>query len=80
MQWFQVPKEEPSIIFPNGAVIEDPNGVYKILSFEKQDKIHKYKVEILEQKIPFPTYANVDPKNHTYIVLAQNLSRIKRKE
>ena len=53
MEWYRVPKEEPSIIFPEGAVIEDERGIYKILQFRKQDnKFHLYKVEILTLKDP----------------------------
>lgn len=80
MEWFEVPKEEPSIVFPVDAVIEDQKGIYKILSMEKQDKVHKYKVEVIKQKIPIPDHMKpfIDPKIQTIIVLSQNISRIKR--
>ena len=83
MEWLHIPKvEEPSIIFPVGAIIEDMKGKYKILQFEKQDKAHKYKVEVLEQKIPIPDHMKpfIDEKIQTLIVLPQNLANIKRIE
>lgn len=80
MEWFAVPKEEPSVIFPIGSVLEDHKGKYKVLAFEKQDKVHKYKVEVLEQKAAIPKEFEMylDPKIQTLVVLAQNLDRIKR--
>ena len=80
--YFQVPQEEPSIVFPVGAIIEDEKGKYKILKFEKQQKVHKYKVEVLEQKIPIPDNLKffIDDKIQTLIILPQNLSNIRRVE
>lgn len=81
MSWFDVPTEEPSIIFPVGAVIEDATAIYKILAFEKQDKfLHKYKVEVLTQKLPIPdsVKSHIDPNNRWLIVLPQNLGGIQR--
>lgn len=80
--YFAIPKEEPSIIFPIGAIIEDVKGKYKILEFQKQDFAHKYKVEVLEQKIPIPAHAKpfMDEKIQWILVLAQNLSKITRVE
>ena len=82
MEWFAVPKEEPSVIFPIGSVLEDHKGKYKVLAFEKQDKVHKYKVEVLEQKtaIPKEFQPYLDSKIQTFVVLAQNLAHIKRIE
>ena len=81
VSWNAVPTEEPSIIFPVGAVIEDEKGRYKILSFEKQKNfIHKYQVEVLEQKIPIPDHAKpfIDEKIQWMIVFPQNLANIQR--
>ena len=80
--YFAVPKEEPSIIFPIGAIIEDVRGKYKILEFQKQDFAHKYKVEVLEQKIQPPKglVMFLDPKIQWLLVLPQNLSNITRVE
>jgi hypothetical protein len=80
--YFNIPKEEPSIIFPVGAIIEDVKGKYKILQFEKQDLTHKYKVEVLQQKIPIPNHMKpfIDEKIQWIIVLPQNLSNIIRIE
>ena len=81
--WFYIAKEEPSIIFPTGAVIEDLKGKYKILEFQKQDgKTHKYKVEVIEQKIPIPPDMQpfIDSKVQWLLVLPQNLPYIKRIE
>lgn len=82
MNWNSVPKEEPSIIFPEGAILEDVKGKYKVLKMEKQDKVHKYTVEVLEQKIPIPDRLKffIDDKIQTLIVLAHNLSNIQRIE
>ena len=79
--WFAVPTEEPSIVFPIGAIIEDEKGRYKILAFEKQkDFLHKYKVEVLEQKIPIPSHLlpHIDEKIQWLLVLPQNLHKIQR--
>ena len=80
--WLNIPTEEPSIIFPIGAVIEDHKGIYKILEFKKQDKIHKYKVEVIKQKQPIPQnlVMFLDPKIQWLLVLPQNLESIKRIE
>lgn len=81
MEWFAVPKEEPSIIFPVGAILEDNKGTYKVLSFEKQDNlIHKYKVEVLQQKDPIPKHFKpfLDEKFQMLVVLPQNLHLIRR--
>lgn len=83
MQWFEIPKEEPSIEFPVGAILEDEKAIYKILEpVVKQKTVHKYKVEVLQQKTPIPDDLKffVDPKIQTLIVLAQNLDKIKRIE
>ena len=83
MNWLDVPTEEPSIIFPVGAVIEDEKGRYKILAFEKQKNLlHKYKVEVLQQKIPIPKACRpfIDDKIQWLIVLPQNLANITRIE
>ena len=82
MNTFATSQEEPSIIFPIGAIIEDVKGKYKILEFEKQDKAHKYKVEVLEQKIQPPQnlVMFLDPKIQYILVLPQNLPNITRLE
>lgn len=83
MNWLEVPTEEPSIMFPIGAIIEDEKGIYKIKEFQKQDNLlHKYKVEILTQKVPIPLAIKhrIDEKNHWLLVLPQNIKYIKRLE
>lgn len=82
MEWNAVPTEEPSVIFPIGAVIEDVKGKYKILEFQKQKTIHKYKVEVLETKIPPPPELKfyLDEKIQWIAVLPQNLDKITRIE
>lgn len=80
--YFAVPQEEYEQAFPVGAIIEDVKAKYKILEFHKQEKTHKYKVEVLEQKIPIPEQYKlfIDNKVHWIIVLPQNLPNIKRIE
>lgn len=84
MNAFSVPTEEPSIIFPVGAIIEDDKGIYKILEpMVKQEKAHKYKVEVIDQKIPIPANLRqfmIDTKVYWLLVLPQNLPAIKRIE
>lgn len=80
MDYFAIPKVEPSIVFPEGAIIEDTKGKYKILKLEKQGVLHKYKVEVLEQKIAVPESLKMyikDEKFQTILVLPQNLDKIK---
>lgn len=79
--WLKVPTEEPSIVFPIGAIIEDEKGIYKIIDFQKQDKVlHKYKVEVLtlKQQIPIHLRPFLDDKIQWLLVLPQNLHAIKR--
>lgn len=82
MELFQMPTEEASIIFPIGAVLEDEKGVYKVLEFQKQEFVHKYKVEVLQQKIPIPEHLKrwLDGKIQWLLVMPQNLHAIKRIE
>ena len=83
MDHFSVPKEEPSLIFPVGAVIEDCQAVYKILDFQKQDQFHKYKVQVLQRKQPIPTHIKQhidDSKPQMLLMLPQNLNKMKRIE
>ncbi len=79
---FRIPKEEPCQCFPIGAIIEDAKGIYKVLSMEKQDKAHKYKVEVIKQKIPIPDHMKpfIDEKQQVLLVLPQNLPSITRLE
>lgn len=81
MEWFHVPKEEPSIIFPVGAILEDDKAVYKILSGPDVQKVaHVYKAEVLHQKIPIPEDLKmfIDPKIQSLVILSQNVDKIKR--
>lgn len=80
MDWNTIPQEEPSIIFPIGAIIEDNKGRYKIEKFEKQKFAHKYKVEIIELWNPPPQEVSMffDRNNFWLLVLPQNLNAIKR--
>lgn len=82
MDWLKVPTEEAHIIFPIGAVIEDEKGIYKILEFEKQECIHKYKVEVLSLKKPIPPelkHYGLD-KTQWLLVMPQNINIINRIE
>lgn len=80
--YFNVPKEDYEQHFPIGAVIEDAKGKYKIVDFLKQEKIHKYKVEVLQQKIPIPDNFKpfIDEKIQWILVLPQNVKYITRIE
>ena len=81
MQWYEIPKEEPSVIFPEGAILEDDKGIYKVLKpVEKQKVAHCYTVEMLQEKIPISQDMKpfVDTKKMTFVVFAQNLDKIKR--
>jgi hypothetical protein len=82
MDWLKVPTEEASIIFPIGAVIEDEKGIYKILEFQKQECIHKYKVEVITLKTPIPPQLKHYglEKTQWLIVMPQNLKAITRIE
>lgn len=81
MQWNAVPKEFPSVIYPIGAIIEDENAVYKILSEPEEQKFaHKYKVECLKQKKPIPEEWKLFLDNTKLFVFAQNVANIKRIE
>ena len=81
MQWNSVPTEFPSVIFPIGAVVEDDNGIYKILKEpEEQGFAHKYKVACLKQKTPIPNEWKLFLDSSCLIVLAQNVANIKRIE
>ena len=81
MTWNLVPTEFPSITYPIGAVLEDDNGVYKILSEpEVQGFAHKYKVECLKQKKDIPQEWKPFVNTSILIVLAQNVANIKRIE
>lgn len=74
-----MPKEPPSILYPIGAIIEDDNGVYKILSEPVvQGFAHKYKVECLKQKAPIPEEWKLFLDTSKLIILAQNIANIKR--
>lgn len=71
-----------SQIFPIGAIIEDEKGKYKILEFQKQDLVSKYKVEVLQQKIqpPKDLVMFLDPKIQWLILSPQILPTITRLE
>lgn len=82
MDWLRAPTEEPSIIFPIDAVLEDEKGVYKVLEFQKQEFMHKYKVEVLSLKSALPPSLvryNMN-KIQWLLVMPQNLHAIKRIE
>ena len=86
MDWTRVPKEEPSTIFPVGAVIEDERGRYKIKGFTKHSYkggvTHQYRVETLIQKQPLPDEVKkkLNPADFTLVVLPQSLEKIVRIE
>lgn len=81
MDPYAVPTVEPSIIFPVGTIIEDVKGKYKILEpVVKQGNAHKYKCQVLEQKIPMPQHVKLhvqDQKIMWIMVLPQNLDKIR---
>lgn len=80
MQWFHVPKEEPTVTFPVGAVIEDDTARYEILEFQKQGIQHKYRVKTLLQKQPIPECVrpHLRPENLWVIVVPQMVEKIVR--
>lgn len=81
MNWNDIPKQEPSTVFPIGAIIEDHKAVYKVLEdYILQDKAHKYKVEVIHQKVPIPDNMKpfIDEKIQWLLILQQNLQFIKR--
>lgn len=80
MEWFEKPSVEPEILFPENAVIEDNKGIYKVLSMEKHDKAHVYKVEVITQKEPIPDEFKrfIGEKIQYLVVFSQNLPAIKR--
>lgn len=80
MEWNAIPTEEPSIVFPEGAILEDQKGIYKVVKMVKQGKIHKYKCEVVQQKIPIPDRMKpfLDEKIQWLIVLPQNLPSLTR--
>ena len=83
MDHFAIPKEEPSVIYPIGAVVEDCQAIYKILDFQKQDILHKYKVQVIQRKLPIPTHLQQyldDSKPQWLLVLPQNINKMKRIE
>lgn len=81
MNPIQIPTEEPSEIFPIGSIIEDQNGRFLVLEFEKHKTAHKYKVKVLERFIPIPNHLKVHLRDETtlwILVLSQNLKHIMR--
>lgn len=75
-------KTEPSLTFPVGAVIEDPNGVMEILYKYPRTRVgHVYKVKVLQWKIDPPERVkeHLENPNELYItVLEENIHNIKR--
>lgn len=83
MEHIAIPKEEPSVIYPIGAVVEDCQAIYKILAFQKQNHLHKYKVQVLQRKEAVPTHVKQyldDSKPQWLLVLPQNINKMKRIE
>lgn len=79
--WNSIPTELPTIVYPIGAVLEDDNGIFKILSEPQvQGFAHKYKVECLKQKRVIPEELKHFVDNTVLIILAQNVAQIKRIE
>lgn len=75
-------KTTPSIIFPEGAVIEDPRMIAQILhKYPKSQVGHTYKVKVLEWKIPVPPPVQQlmdNPDEIVILVVEENISNIKR--
>ena len=75
-------KTEPSIVFPVGAVIEDPTTISEILyKFPVTRFGHMYKVKVLQWKIEVPQRIKESLENpdEMYIcVLEENIANIKR--
>ena len=75
-------KTEPSIIFPVGAVIEDPMMVAEILhKYPKTRTGHMYKVKVLQWKIDIPERVkqSLEKPDEIHIsVFEENMSNIKR--
>ena len=75
-------KQTPSIIFPVGAVIEDPMMIAEIThQYLKTRTGHMYKVKVLQWKIDLPPHvkAHLEKPDEIYItVFGENLDKIKR--
>lgn len=73
---------EPSIVFPVGAVIEDPMMVAEILyKYPKSRLGHTYKVKVLKWKIELAESVkqHLEKPDEIYItVLEENMANIKR--
>ena len=78
-----IPVEEPSILFPVGAIIEDEKARYKILEEPRiESKSHIYKCEVLERSVPLNNHILMfhQLQQERLVVLAQNMKTIKRIE
>ena len=75
-------KELPSIIFPVGAVIEDPMMIAEIIHFYPKTRSgHVYKVKVLQWKIEVPEGVKqyLEKPDEIYItVYGENMGNIKR--
>jgi hypothetical protein len=75
-------KTEPSIVFPVGAVIEDPMMIAEILhKYPKTRTGHMYKVKVLTWKMELPegVKQHLDKPDEIHIsVFEENMANIKR--
>lgn len=74
-----IDKEQPSVIFENGSVIEDVNGVFKILRRYRSHSGDSYQVEVIRWNLEPPESVKVhmDLKNFWILVTASAISKIK---
>lgn len=71
--------KEPSIQYPIGTIIEDPNAVMKLLQFKKCRTGHAYKAEVLKWKIEpsDEVKKHLDMNNFWILVIDRSIENIK---
>ena len=71
-------REKPSIVYPIGTIIEDPNAIMKIERFLENHSGHGYKVEVLQWKLepPDEVKKHLDMKNFWILVNAESVPNI----
>ena len=72
-------REKPSVKYPIGTILEDPNAVMKILQFKENHSGHGYKVEVLKWKLepPDEVKKHLDMNNFWILVNADSIPNIK---
>jgi len=72
-------REKPSIKFPVGTIIDDPNAIMKTERFLENHSGYGYKVEVLKWKLepPDEVKKHLDMKNFWILVNAESIPNIK---